>query len=143
MNNNSPVVLRWRRHPSSAGRARCALRKTLAEWGLAALEDSATLVLSELLTNAVRHGRVPPGREIETRWVPASGGLRIEVHDACADRPEQRPVPLDACDGRGLALVAALSETWGVRPRNGPGKVVWAQLAPPAPPSGRQQPGGN
>lgn len=141
--NSSPVILRWRRHPGSVGRARSALRKALAEWGLVALEDTAMLVLSELLTNAVQHARVSPGREIETRWVPASGGVRIEVHDACADPPEHRPVPLDACGGRGLALVAALSEAWGVARRDGPGKAVWAQLAPPASPSGKQQPGGN
>jgi anti-sigma regulatory factor (Ser/Thr protein kinase) len=139
-----PVILRWGRHPSSVGRARCALRKTLPEWGLVTLEDTATLVLSELLTNAVRHARVPAGREIETRWATASGGLRIEVHDASPTRPERRPAPPDACDGRGLALVAALADAWGVSGRNGPGKMVWAHLVPP-PPTGeaRQGPDGN
>ncbi len=129
--NAAPVVLRWSRQPENIGRARCALRKALAEWGLNSLEDTATLVLSELLTNAVRHARVSPGREVETRWAPASGGLRIEVHDASSDQPERRPAPPDACDGRGLTLVSALADAWGASRRNGPGKVVWAHLTPP------------
>lgn len=127
-----PVVLRWSRHPRCVALARLELRKALARWGMGALEDSATLVLSELLTNAGRHARVSPGREIETRYVPApGGGLRIEVHDASGDRPVRRVAGPDAHDGRGLVLVDALADSWGVSERNGPGKVVWAQLALP------------
>ncbi|MFE2499186.1 ATP-binding protein [Streptomyces scopuliridis] len=135
--NHEPrvVVLRWSRHPSCVGLARLELRKALAGWGLAALEDSAVLVLSELLTNAGRHARVSPGREIETRYVADPAGLRIEVHDASPEKPEQRMPDLDACDGRGLVLVAALADRWGVGDRNGPGKVVWAEWSyvPPRP----------
>lgn len=124
-----PVILRWSRHPRCVALARLELRKALAGWGLSALEDSAVLVLSELLTNAGRHARVSPGREIETRYVPARGGLRIEVHDASSVRPEQREPASDASGGRGLVLVDALADTWGVAERNGPGKVVWAHLS--------------
>lgn len=124
------VVLRWRRHPSSVGLARLELRKALAVWGLSALEDSAVLVLSELVTNAVRHARVPTGREIETRFLPsglpAPDGLRIEVHDASALRPYRRTEDPDACDGRGLPIVDALADAWGVSDRAGVGKMVWA-----------------
>ncbi|MFJ6821781.1 ATP-binding protein [Streptomyces niveus] len=119
------VVLRWRRHPSSVGLARLELRKSLAGWGLSALEDSAVLVLSELVTNAVRHARVPSGREIETRFLPMvppkPSGLRIEVHDTSALRPRLRAAEPDACDGRGLLLVDALADEWGVADR-----VAWA-----------------
>ncbi|MBQ0987716.1 ATP-binding protein [Streptomyces sp. F63] len=128
-----PVVLRWSRHPSCVGLARLELRKALADWGLAALEESATLVLSELLTNAGRHARVSPGRQIETRYIPAlPSGLRIEVHDASPARPELCAPDPDACGGRGLLLVAALADSWGIGDRNGPGKVVWGHLSLPA-----------
>jgi serine/threonine-protein kinase RsbW len=127
-----PVVLRWNRHPGCVGLARLELRKALASWGLGMLEDSAVLILSELLTNAARHARVSHGREIETRYVRRPcGGLRIEVHDASPEQPQRRSPELDATDGRGLVIVDALADAWGVGERNGPGKVLWAHLSPP------------
>ncbi|MFJ2439848.1 ATP-binding protein [Streptomyces sp. NPDC087658] len=128
------VVLRWSRHPSCVGLARLELRKTLALWGMSALEDSALLILSELVTNAARHARVSQGREIETRYMQRAGaeggrGLRIEVHDASAAAPRQRAHDPDAVDGRGLVIVDALADAWGVSGRNGPGKLVWAHLS--------------
>ncbi|WP_405442072.1 ATP-binding protein [Streptomyces niveus] len=132
--DNGAVVLRWRRHPISVGLARLELRKALTGWGLSALEDSATLVLSELVTNAVRHARVPSGREIETRFMPMGlpepDGLRIEVHDASALRPLVRTGDPGACDGRGLVIVDALADAWGVSDRVGVGKLVWAAWRP-------------
>lgn len=125
------VVLRWKRHARCVALARMELRKALAGWGLSVLEESAVLVLSELLTNAVRHARVSPGREIETRFLVVSGGLRVEVHDASSDRPERRTLDPDAVDGRGLVLVAALADEWGVGERGGLGKLVWATLLVP------------
>jgi serine/threonine-protein kinase RsbW len=125
------VVLRWNRHPSCVGLARLELRKALELWGLGALEDSAQLILSELLTNAARHARVSPGREIETRYLRAGGGLRIEVHDASAERPRRCAPGADECGGRGLVIVEALADRWGVSDRDGAGKVVWALLAAP------------
>ncbi|MFE2035350.1 ATP-binding protein [Streptomyces scopuliridis] len=133
--NNGAVVLRWNRHPSCVGLARLELRKALTAWGLSALEDAAILVLSELLTNAVRHAHVSPGREIETRYLPvrlpAPRGLRIEVHDADPVRPARRTENVNACDGRGLVIVEALADEWGVADRVGVGKMVWAQWRSP------------
>ncbi|MFD5034458.1 ATP-binding protein [Streptomyces sp. NPDC058405] len=129
--DSGAVVLRWSRHPRCVGLARLELRKALAGWGLATLEEAAVLVLSELLTNAGRHAHVSPGREIETRYLRISDSLRIEVHDASSELPEPRTAELDACDGRGLALVDVLADEWGVSDRNGPGKMVWAQLSLP------------
>ncbi|WP_405613263.1 ATP-binding protein [Streptomyces sp. NBC_01511] len=123
------VVLRWSRHPRCVGLARWELRRALAGWGLAPLEESAVLVLSELLTNAGRHACVSPGREIETWYLRMSDTLRIEVHDASPDWPEVREPDPESPDGRGLALVAALADSWGVKHRNGPGKSVWAELS--------------
>ncbi|MEV5680917.1 ATP-binding protein [Streptomyces sp. NPDC052164] len=124
----SPVVLRWSRHPRQVARAREALRASLAAWGLSSVRDSAELVLSELLTNAGRHARVSPGREIETRFIPVSGGVRIEVHDASEVPPVTRQPSPGATDGRGLLIVAALAQSWGSEERKGPGKFVWAHV---------------
>ncbi|MGW6741948.1 ATP-binding protein [Streptomyces sp. NPDC055025] len=129
----APVVLRWSSHPSCVGLARMELRKVLADWGLSELEDSASLVVSELLANAVRYGRVSSGREIETRYLPRFGAVRIEVSDSSPCRPVLRGLDPDALDGRGLLLVAALADEWGVGERDDgvPGKVVWAELVLP------------
>ncbi|MCX5205006.1 ATP-binding protein [Streptomyces sp. NBC_00237] len=128
--NPGEVVLRWGYNPRAVGQARAELRNALASWGHAAVEDAATLVLSELLTNAQRHARVP-GREIETRFLRLAGdggdGVRLEVHDASARRPQPRQEVLDACEGRGLALVDGVADRWGVTERPGPGKSVWAE----------------
>lgn len=122
------MVLRWSRHPRCVGLARGELRKALDGWELAGIQDSALLVLSELLTNAVRHAHASPGREIETRYLRTNGGVRIEVHDAAGDLPRLMAVDLDSPSGRGLALVAALADRWDVSARVGPGKSVWVEL---------------
>lgn len=121
--------------PRRVGLARAGLRKALAGWGLSELEDSASLVLSELLTNAARHARVCHDWEIETRYLPdGTGTVRIEVHDASPSRPQVRDADPDSLDGRGLILVAALADEWGVTERDdgAAGKVVWARLSLPA-----------
>ncbi|WP_329019565.1 ATP-binding protein [Streptomyces sp. NBC_00690] len=128
--SNGPVVYRWPQSPRSVGLARAELRKALDGWGLAPVEASALIVLSELFTNAVRHAKVP-GREIETRYAPLWRGVRIEVHDASHLLPRVVPAGLDSTGGRGLPLVEELSDAWGVTPRHGPGKVVWAELTLP------------
>ncbi|WP_233518212.1 ATP-binding protein [Streptomyces corynorhini] len=95
---------------------------------MGALEEPAVLVLSELVTNAVRHARVPVGREIETRYLAVPEGLRLEVHDASSERPRLQRAAPGACGGRGLVIVDALADRWGVADRAGVGKLVWAQL---------------
>ncbi|MFE9726512.1 ATP-binding protein [Streptomyces sp. NPDC005794] len=127
------VVRRWSHDPRCVGVARAELLTTLRRWGLAPLNDAAALVLSELLTNAGRHARVPRGREIETRFLLVDDGLRIEVHDASPVPPRKRAPDLEADGGRGLFIVAAVADSWGYGDRAGPGKVAWAELAlPPA-----------
>ncbi|MDJ0347663.1 ATP-binding protein [Streptomyces sp. H10-C2] len=121
-----PVVRRWSRHPRSVGCARAELLTTLDGWGLSEVADSAAVVLSELVTNAVRHAHVSPGREIETRYLRVGDGVRIEVHDAAEQRPGRATPSAEAEHGRGLFIVDALSECWGVSERDGAGKSVWA-----------------
>ncbi|MFE6163293.1 ATP-binding protein [Streptomyces sp. NPDC056486] len=126
------VASKWPCHPRSVGQAREGLRKALVAWELSGAEDAALLVLSELLSNAVVHGKVPRGREVETRYLRMACGVRIEVHDTGCELP--RPLPLpdgELCSGRGLFLVAAVADRWGVAERTGPGKVVWAEVAAP------------
>ncbi|MFD7897569.1 DUF6415 family natural product biosynthesis protein [Streptomyces sp. NPDC059743] len=127
----SVVVLRWSRDPRCVALARVELRKALADWGLSVLEDSAVLIVSELLSNARLHAQVTPEQSIETRYFRRPGGLRIEVHDGSPKRPQRRTPDPDAPDGRGLLLVEALADEWGVAERGGPGKAVWAALSMP------------
>ncbi|MGW7368050.1 ATP-binding protein [Streptomyces sp. NPDC054841] len=125
------IVRRWTRHPRSVGLARAELQQALLTWGLAVIEDSALLVLSELVTNAVVHARVPRGRQIETRYEREPKGVRIEVHDASDAQPSLRSPTIDSGRGRGLTLVDAVADEWAVSKRNGPGKVVWAVVRLP------------
>ncbi|GHE55675.1 hypothetical protein GCM10018785_26340 [Streptomyces longispororuber] len=121
------------RTPRTAGRARALLRAQLAAWKIDGdVADTAELVLSELVTNSVRHAYVPAGREIGVRVARRDGCLRIEVADAGSGRPAPCVARADDEHGRGLALVVALAERWGCRPRAyGIGKAVWAELGLP------------
>ncbi len=121
------------RHRKSAGVARLLLREFLAGLDDGELYvDVGELLLSELVTNALVHARVSPGRLIAVRFVVAVGRLRIEVHDASCERPEVRPVAGgEAESGRGLLLVESLAMAWGCCPRpGGVGKFMWAHVGP-------------
>ncbi|MFJ2111457.1 MULTISPECIES: ATP-binding protein [unclassified Streptomyces] len=125
------VTFRLPSHPRSVGRAREILQLSMDLPGDPG--DTAALLLSELVTNALRHGS-PPGREIGVSLHRADGTLRLEVEDAGDFLPRPRtPGPDDEC-GRGLALVDALADDWGVAPRRGPGKRVWVMLKVTDPP---------
>lgn len=131
MNETTPPVEWWfSRHPRSVGRARARLREQALAWGLAAgTTDTAVLLISELMSNAVRHARVPPGRRIVARAALASGVLRVEVCDACDDPPVSLQASATDESGRGLALVDMLADAWNVQPRPyGIGKTVWFEL---------------
>lgn len=127
----STLVHRWRRDPRTVGRARRLLLRHLNAWDMKGLADTAELVLSELVTNAVQHAHGPEDALVETRFERLTGGaLRIEVHDANGNRPEPRRLSADAESGRGLALVDALTGgRWGVSSREGVGKLLWAECA--------------
>ncbi|MEV0261692.1 ATP-binding protein [Streptomyces sp. NPDC050617] len=127
------AAYRFPRHRRSVGRARAALREQLAIWGVTdEPAETAVLLLSELVTNAVEHAKTSPGREIGTRFGFCDGALRLEVADANDDLPVPRPAKDDDEDGRGLALVIALADRWGTCPRrDGIGKQVWVELKIP------------
>ncbi|WP_432124338.1 ATP-binding protein [Streptomyces sp. C10-9-1] len=110
----------------------------LDAWGIpfgSDLSDTTALVVAELASNAVLHARVP-GRDFALRLEHRTDVLRVEVADARGDRPlTAQPPSTGAMDattdqdhGRGLVIVGALSSRWGVADRQGPGKVVWAEI---------------
>ncbi|MGW0330313.1 ATP-binding protein [Streptomyces sp. NPDC003011] len=110
--------------------ARLLTERQLAQWGVPS--GTAEHVVAELAANAVLHGRVP-GRDFRlTLRLDTAGALRIEVTDARGDRLPRiaDPVPECAESGRGLRLVAAYADRWGVCEAPARGKTVWAELAP-------------
>ncbi|MBA2806963.1 ATP-binding protein [Streptomyces sp. KM273126] len=112
--------------------ARLLAERQLADWGVP-FADEAVLVVAELASNAVFHGRVP-GRDfrLALRLDPA-GPLRIEVTDARGDRLPRNPDPAtaDAESGRGLLLVTAYVDRWGVDEAPAGCKTVWAEMSGP------------
>ncbi|MFD9003062.1 SpoIIE family protein phosphatase [Streptomyces sp. NPDC059582] len=93
----------------------------LNQWGLDSLEDSTKLIVSELVTNAVRHSTGPISLRLKRHQV-----LTCEVSDTDASSPRPRRARTVDENGRGLALVAQMSRRWGTR--SAPvGKVVWAE----------------
>ncbi|WP_414507598.1 ATP-binding protein [Streptomyces sp. NEAU-L66] len=109
------------------GQARRALRQQLRVWGVSGeLADSAELLVSELVTNAVR-AQASADAEVGVRFVWSGGRLRLEVWDASDELPVMKDAEEDEECGRGLVLVDALASCWGVD-RDGTGKTVWAEL---------------
>ncbi|WP_245766873.1 ATP-binding protein [Streptomyces colonosanans] len=125
-------AMRFTSTPRGARLARRLVSHHLDEWGHpydSPLNETATLIAAELAANAVRHGHVQ-GRDFHLRLVETADGIRLEVSDTRTERlPEPRPPQDPAADesGRGLLLVEALADRWGVEPRS-PGKCVWAEV---------------
>jgi anti-sigma regulatory factor (Ser/Thr protein kinase) len=86
--------------------------------------DDVATVISELVTNSVRAG----ARTISVQLSVEGARMRIEVTDEVSGWPRVREASPDAPVGRGLRLVAALSEGWGVSRVRGGGKLVWATV---------------
>ncbi|GAA1146298.1 hypothetical protein F4556_003758 [Kitasatospora gansuensis] len=124
---------RWRLlpgSPTSSQTARALVSAALAGWEVADLEAAALLVASELVTNAVVHTGC---RTIGLSLRLDHRVLRIGVRDSSPAVPVLLPLTDSLTGGRGLAVVAASSVAWGMQPMPF-GKLVWAELARPAPP---------
>ena len=123
---DEPLQLALPARAEVASRARHALRALLEPLGLDT--DAAELLVSELVSNAVRYAG---GGEVLVRARLADGLLRVEVLDSSEVVPPlpSEPAPADAESGRGLLLVEALAERWGAEPVPG-GKRLWFELAP-------------
>lgn len=117
----------WRlpREPRSVGRARELARDQLTAWGLDELVDTTELLVSELVTNALRYGE----GEIRLRLL-RDRTLVCEVWDAGLVQPRRRRARDTDEGGRGLQLVGLLSAAWGAR-RTPRGKTVWFELPLP------------
>ena len=109
--------------PTSVARARELAREQLLAWGLDGLVDTAELLVSELVTNALRHGY----GDIRLRLL-LDRTLVCEVWDSALMQPRRRRARETDEGGRGLQLVAMLSQSWGSR-RTHRGKTVWFELA--------------
>lgn len=129
--------------PAGVGQARHRMREQLRGNGVSdAVVDDAVLILSELLSNACRHGR-PLGRhtdvgdgDIRAAWrVDPAGALTVEVTDGGGPT---RPVPatpsVTARGGRGLNIINALAQEWGVRDDSSGEVTVWALVSSKKPP---------
>ncbi|WP_370413860.1 ATP-binding protein [Streptomyces fradiae] len=122
--------------PAGVGEARHRMREQLSRSGMAeSVVDDAVLILSELLSNACRHGR-PLGcadvgdGDVRAAWsIDRSGGLTVEVTDGGGPT---RPVPatpsVTARGGRGLNIISALAQDWGVRDSATGEVTVWVQV---------------
>lgn len=115
----------------SARHIRRIVRSLLAEWELAELSDAVELGVTELVANVVRH--VPDRRcALLVLRLGDGSGVRVEVADGVPELP--RPagrLALEAEGGRGLVLLDAVADTWGVGPRSGGGKTVWFECGKP------------
>lgn len=127
MNHRADVVeqreLALRPVPDAAPEAREALRALLAGTPFEHRTDDGMLAVSELVTNAVLHGREP----IVLRLVHSQQCVRVEVQDGSAVSPSFSMLDPTAVTGRGLMLISAASDRWGVDPVPG-GKRVWFEL---------------
>ncbi|GAA2719884.1 ATP-binding protein [Streptomyces luteosporeus] len=126
---STPGFAEWS-FPAEAGAVRTArtlVRDTLHEWGLDAVVDVTVLLVSELVTNSLRHATGPIGLRMYSHAGPS---LLVEVSDPLPDPPRERAADTDDEGGRGLQLVASASRRWGTRPGN-QGKTVWFELSLP------------
>jgi anti-sigma regulatory factor (Ser/Thr protein kinase) len=129
--DRSVIVTTSRADRATARELRRRLTQALQDWGAQDIADVAELLAAELLANAVQHAlHTDSGCSRVTltarqdRW-----GLRVEVADPDPNPPVMRHAVADDESGRGLALVDALADRWGVT-EHANGKTVWFSLAP-------------
>ena len=115
--------------PGAVGKARAAVRAQLHTWELDVHGDLAALLVSELVTNSLRHATGPIGVRL-VRPANLQDVLLVEVSDPLPDLPRERVARPEDESGRGLQLVALASRRWGTRPGEA-GKTVWFELAVP------------
>ncbi len=111
--------------PAAVAEVRSQVTRRLADWGLDELAFTTELILSELVTNAIRYG----GETVHVRVV-RDRSLICEVFDSSSTSPHLRYAAMTDEGGRGLFLVAQLAERWGTR-YTPAGKVIWAEQPAP------------
>jgi CheY-like chemotaxis protein len=108
----------------SAREARSFVRETLRSWGVDEPMDDALLGVSELVSNAVVHA----GSRCELRLGLSPLVVRVEVLDGGGGTPDPLPPSRTRPHGRGLNLIDAVANAWGVDPQQSGGKMVWAEI---------------
>jgi len=111
--------------PEAAAHARGQVRAAIRAWEVDVDPDVAVLLASELVTNAITH---EPNQTVTLVITCSCGHLRVDVHDTSCCLPVVLEAPVDAEAGRGLMLVATLSDEWGFY-RTHAGKAVYFTLA--------------
>ncbi|WUH94132.1 ATP-binding protein [Streptomyces sp. NBC_00433] len=121
----------YRRYRPAIAAARATARRLSNEWGLTEVADAVASIVSELVTNAVVHGRAARGSRVSVGYHLDGERLRVEVRDWATGMPRTvRRAPGDDAvheSGRGLRVVAGLADRWGVIPRV-IGKSVWFEI---------------
>jgi anti-sigma regulatory factor (Ser/Thr protein kinase) len=121
--------------PCAPASVAVARRRLAAELTAAGVFDGvvgdAVLVVSELLSNAIRHARPLPGAKLLLAWALDDGSVEVAVSDGGAStRPMTTQATVSSLGGRGLDIVEYLARSWGVR-TNDTGLTVWAVVAVP------------
>ncbi|MFI1016913.1 ATP-binding protein [Streptomyces sp. NPDC020965] len=122
--------------PSRIGQVRRIISAHLRHWNLDPLIDPAALGVTELLTNVHRHAQPDKMCVVDIELLLDRLTVSVRDHDPRLPALDTGAGDDDlyATSGRGLGLIAAVSDTWGVRPQGETGKTVWFTLAtPPAP----------
>jgi hypothetical protein len=119
--------------PEAARAARAFTTSTLREWQLDDLVQEAVLIASELVTNAIRHGRCCAGTDdgVEMAWQRQAARVILMVTDRSPLPPVLGTADQDAESGRGLQVVQALAASWGWMMLGATSKAVWAALTTP------------
>ncbi|MER5213076.1 ATP-binding protein [Streptomyces sp. NPDC002838] len=122
--------------PSRIGQVRRIVSAQLRYWHLDPLIDRAALGVTELLTNVHRHAQPDKTCTVEIELLLDRLMVSVRDHDprlpVVTDLKDTKDADALATCGRGLAMVAAVSESWGVRPDGESGKVVWFTLPTPS-----------
>ena len=113
--------------PSAATTARSAITQGLSQRVTIDLLEDVRLLLTELITNALRHADMTPDDQIGVKAELSQGIVRIEVSDPGRDGPVEVRAPGPRGGGYGLLLVDRLTDQWGVDRRDG--TMVWAELS--------------
>jgi anti-sigma regulatory factor (Ser/Thr protein kinase) len=121
--------------PCTPASVAVARKRLAAELSAAGVFDQAAgdaaLVISELLSNAIKHAWPLPGEKVQVAWLVDRGSVEVAVSDGGGPtRPRQDYPPVSALGGRGLGIVERLSADWGIR-SDEVGQTVWAVVPAP------------
>jgi anti-sigma regulatory factor (Ser/Thr protein kinase) len=109
--------------PARIGAVRHAAERHLTEVGVDAQIDAIILMISELITNALRHGSPPATISVNTE----GRRVRVAVSDHSPEVPHVLPMEPTRVGGNGMRIIDSLSNTWGYEPVDG-GKAVWFEV---------------